>query len=64
MEEFAEKVKLAGYMTREEYDLVKSRANKLGMFLGRYIGELATYDTRYNMLPRLRDGARLVGRKK
>lgn len=59
-----EKIRLSSRVTREQHDRVKERADKLGMFLGQYISEIAMWDARYNMLPRLRDGARLVGRKR
>jgi hypothetical protein len=64
MVEFAEKVKLAAYMTREEYDLVKARAKKAGMHTGAYVYKLATIDNRYNIIRAFDEGARVVRARK
>ena len=59
-----EKVRLHGVMTKDEYKLVKKRADKLGLHMGAYVYKMAVYESNYNMLPRLDNGARLAGRKK
>lgn len=55
-----EKVKLIGYVTPDEKQIVQDRAKELGMSIGAYCFELSMWDARHNLIPQLRKGGSII----
>ena len=45
------------YVTDEDQARIKKRAKELGMSQSTYLTELAMWEARYKLLPRIRDGS-------
>jgi len=54
------KLKIIGYVTPQEKELIQARAKKLGMPIGAYFHEIAMWDARNNLLPQLRKGGTIT----
>jgi hypothetical protein len=55
-----DKVKIIGYVTQDEKDMILERARQLGMSIGVYLYENCMWENRFNLIPQLRKGGSII----